>query len=147
MIIELLNAELKRDEGVRYTPYKDTRGFLTVGVGHNLDANPLPEENYPLTEARVDEILDIDLKKVFSALDAHLPWWSTLDEVRQRVLANMTFNMGMGTLLTFKNTLQCVSDGKYNLAAAGMMSSAWFKQVGQRAVRLCQAMNTGVMPD
>src|SRR5271166_5505449 len=35
---------LKRDEGLRLTPYKDTRGFTTIYYGHNLDANPLPAE-------------------------------------------------------------------------------------------------------
>lgn len=27
------------DEGMRTTPYKDTRGIMTVGVGHNLEAS------------------------------------------------------------------------------------------------------------
>jgi lysozyme len=31
----LLEAELRRDEGVRYTIYADTMGIPTVGVGHN----------------------------------------------------------------------------------------------------------------
>ena len=39
---ELLIAELRRDEGVRYSPYKDSKGILTVGVGHNIEASALP---------------------------------------------------------------------------------------------------------
>ncbi|WP_338862872.1 hypothetical protein [Mycetohabitans rhizoxinica] len=27
-------------------------------------------------------------------LDRHLPWWRSLDAVRQRVLINMAFNLG-----------------------------------------------------
>ncbi|KVC46285.1 hypothetical protein WI72_32110 [Burkholderia ubonensis] len=82
----------------------------------------------------------------FAGLDLHLSWWRQLDEVRQRVIANMAFNMGVATLLAFKNTLAAVQRGAYDIAAAGMKASRWYSQVGQRAVRLRSAMETGVMP-
>ncbi len=69
-----------------------------------------------------------------------------MDEVRQRVIANMCFNLGIGTLLTFKNTLAAMQRGSYSVAAAGMKASKWYGQVGARAQRLCTAMETGVMP-
>ena len=148
MNLTLMIAELRRDEGVRYSPYTDTRGFQTVGVGHNMDANPLPSDwSFPLTDDQVNYLLSsVDLPAVFSALDAHLPWWRQLDEVRQRVIANMCFNMGIGTLLQFHNTLHCMQTGDYIGAAAGMATSRWAGEVGQRATRLVSAMSDGVMP-
>lgn len=148
--LALLEAELRRDEGVRYMPYLDTAAVprRTVGVGHNMDASPLPADwTFPLTDAQVNSLLNDDLQVVFAALDAHLSWWRQLDEVRQRVIANMTYNMGIGTLLGFHNTLFAMQRGSYAVAAAGMLSSKWAKQVGDRAKRLAQAMETSVMPD
>ncbi|WP_230371233.1 glycoside hydrolase family protein [Paludibacterium denitrificans] len=145
----LLIAELRRDEGVRYRPYLDTATppRRTVGVGHNMDAKPLPSGwVFPLSDAQVNQLLASDLQAVYSGLDAKLPWWRTLDEVRQRVVANMAFNLGVGGLLGFPNTLAVMRLSNYASAAAHMKASAWYKQVGQRAVRLCQAMETGVMP-
>jgi lysozyme len=144
----LLIAELRRDEGVRYSRYLDTAGIPTVGVGHNLRANPLPAGwTFPLTDDQVNQLLAHDIAVTTAALSLHLPWWAHLDEVRQRVVANMAFNLGVGTLLAFHNTLAAIQSGRYGDAANGMKASAWFKQVGARAERLCQAMATGVMPD
>jgi lysozyme len=69
-----------------------------------------------------------------------------LDDVRQRVLANMCFNMGIGKLLGFKNFLVAVQAKDWTKAVAEMKNSAWFKQVGQRAVRLASMMESGNDP-
>ncbi len=147
MDLKKLVAELRRDEGVRYAPYDDTMGIQTVGVGHNMKVSPLPAGwKCPLTDAQVDALLAADVDAVRKALDARLPWWSGLDDVRQRVLCNMAFNLGIQGLLGFKNTLAAVQAGRYADAAQGMAASAWARQVGARAARLVQAMRTGVMP-
>ncbi|MBC3931967.1 glycoside hydrolase family protein [Undibacterium curvum] len=146
MMIDLLIAELIRDEGMRASPYKDTKGILTVGVGHNLQAHPLPGEAYPMTDARIKAVLASDLKALFADLDTRLTWWRGLDEVRQRVIANMAFNLGVSGLLQFKNTLADAQRGDYIAAATGMRASLWAKQVGGRATRLSEAMQTGIMP-
>ncbi|WP_321940070.1 glycoside hydrolase family protein [Paraburkholderia sp. J8-2] len=140
----LLTVELKRDEGVRRVPYKDTKGIDTVAVGHNLQAKPLPNAVYPLTDAAIDSILYADLCDVFSDLDSHLPWWQDLNDVRQRVLANMCFNLGITKLGGFMNTLAAMRQGRWADASAGMLNSAWASQVGDRAKRLAQMMKTGV---
>jgi lysozyme len=75
--------------------------------------------------------------------DRTLPWWRNLSPVRQRVLVNMAFNLGMVGLLTFKNTLGAMQNGSYAAAAAGMLSSKWATQVGVRAERLADMMRTG----
>jgi len=139
-----LVVELRRDEGVRYVPYRDTKGIPTVGVGHNLQAAPLPAGwTYPLTDDQVNQLLRIDLTNVFSDLNRDLPWWADLNDVRQRVIANMMFNLGSNRLLGFKNTLAAMRQGRYDDAAAGMLNSAWASQVGARAQRLAQMMRTG----
>lgn len=140
----LLIGELRRDEGVRYVPYRDTKGIPTVGVGHNLQASPLPSEwVYPLTDGQVDMLLDADLQNVYHDLSRDVPWWTNLNDVRQRVICNMCFNLGMNKLAGFKNTLAAMRQGRYDDAAAGMLNSAWASQVGARAQRLAQMMTKG----
>lgn len=141
-----LKTELRRDEGVRYVPYKDTSNPPndTVGCGHNLNAKPLPAGwKYPLNDVQVDALLDDDLEDVFHDLDRFLPWWTDLSDVRQRVLANMCFNLGITKLLGFRNTLVYMRQGKNGQAADGMLASAWASQVKGRAQRLAAMMRTG----
>jgi len=133
---QALCTDLKRDEGVRFRAYQDSVGVWTIGVGHNLQSNPL--------SARVvDSILDDDLTTVFQQLDHSLPWWTALDPIRQRVLANMGFNLGIGRLLQFTQTLRFIEAGAYDAAADAMLKSRWSQQVGQRAQRLAAMMRTG----
>lgn len=148
MNLVLLEAELRRDEGVRYVVYLDSLGNPSTGVGHNLNASPLPASwIYPLTDAQVDALLSRDLDVTFDSLDHFMPWWRGLDEVRQRVIANMAFNMGVTTLLGFHNALGATQRGAYAIAAAAFKASDWYGQVGDRAVRLCAAMESGLMAE
>lgn len=137
---ELLVKELVRDEAYRQYPYKDSVGKLTVGIGRNLDDVGINED-----EARY--LLRNDIAEKEAELDEHLPWWRKLDPIRQRVLLNMAFNIGVvkhnGKLLTFKNTLRLISEGRYLEASQHMLDSKWARQVGQRAMRLAIMMRDG----
>jgi len=129
-------AELTRDEGIRNYPYVDTTGNITIGVGRNLSADGL-------SNPEVAMLLADDLALTVAALDAKLPWWTSLDDVRQRVLVNMCFNLGIGKLLSFVHFLAAVKAANWPLAVAQMQNSLWAKQVGVRAVRLEQMILTG----
>jgi lysozyme len=136
-----ITDQLKRDEGFRSEVYIDSVGKRTIGYGHNLDANPLPVTT--VTEAQAIDILHTDIARVTVQLRGALVWFDTLDEVRQGVLTNMAFNMGMEGLLGFHNTLYAVQYGDWNAASYGMEHSAWYDQVGERARRLVAQMQEG----
>ncbi|WP_197328715.1 glycoside hydrolase family protein [Ralstonia syzygii] len=129
-----LLAELSRDEGRRLTPYLDTVGKTTIGVGRNLT-------DVGISDGECDLLLENDVACSIAWLDRNLPWWRNLDGVRQRVIINMAFNMG-GKLLTFMNTLAAMQRGDYAAAADGMLASKWATQVGARAQRLANMMRT-----
>jgi lysozyme len=144
-MITCLKDQLIRDEGVRLQKYRDSRGFDTIGVGHNLDANPLPFDiSDGITFAQATQILDDDIARVTAKLFADLPWLADLDIVRQGVFGNMAFNMGVGGILEFHHDLADTQAGNYVQAAADMKASEWYVQVGARAQRLCQQMISGV---
>jgi lysozyme len=144
-MITCINDQLVRDEGVRLFKYADSRGFDTIGVGHNLDANPLPFDiSQGITYAQATQILNEDLARVTSQLFADLPWLKDLDVVRRGVFQNMGFNMGVGGILEFHHDLADTRAGNYVQAAADMKASEWYVQVGARAQRLCLQMISGV---
>ncbi|HEX8875378.1 MAG TPA: glycoside hydrolase family protein, partial [Phycisphaerales bacterium] len=126
---ETLLRELHRDEGLRLKPYRCTAGKLTIGVGRNLD-------DVGITAEEADYLLRNDVYRAEAALDRQLPWWRNLSDVRQRVILNMAFNLGMAGLLSFKTTLGHVEAGRYLEAAQSMLASKWARQVGPRAERL-----------
>jgi len=131
--------QLRLHEGERLKPYRCTAGKLTIGIGRNL-------EDRGITREESAYLLANDIAAEERELLRALPWVATLDEVRQRVLLDMAFNMGIVGLLGFKRTLATIQAGDYQAAATMMLDSRWAKQVGQRAERLSRMMATGKDP-
>lgn len=136
MNVELFASELERDEEVRLKPYVDSVGKVTIGIGRNLT-----DDGISLDEAKY--LLKDDIERTLEDLSYALPWWIYLDEVRQHVLANMCFNLGISRLLGFKKMLAALKSHDFETAADEMAASNWDREVGERAVRLVAAMRTG----
>lgn len=136
---EAMIRQLRLHEGERLKPYRCTAGKLTIGVGRNL-------EDRGITREEAAYLLANDIAAEERELLRALPWVAKLDEVRQRVLLDMAFNMGVVGLLAFKRTLATIQAGDYQRAAAMMLDSKWAGQVGQRAERLSRMMATGKDP-
>lgn len=134
-----LTKELRRDEGVVPFAYQDHLGYWTIGVGRLIDKR----KGGGLSDAEIDFLLSNDIDRFEKQVIDALPWYSRLDDVRQRVLVNMAFNLGIAGLLGFKNTLAMIERGDYVGAAKGMLNSKWATQVGERAKRLATMMETG----
>ncbi len=131
--------QLRLHEGERLRPYRCTAGKLTIGVGRNLEDRGITAEESAM-------LLSNDISREERELLAALPWVAKLSEVRQRVLLDMSFNLGLQGLLAFKRTLAAIQAGQYQQAAGMMLESLWARQVGQRAQRLSQMMATGQVP-
>ena len=141
-----LVAQLKPEEGIRQFPYDDAtgkppaiKGKLTIGVGRNLT-------DKPLSTAAIEYLLSEDISEVIQQLDVNLPWWSGLDDVRQRVLADLCFNLGIYKLLAFTITISRLRALDYAGAADALAESAWHREVGMRALKLEQMLRTGQDP-
>ena len=139
MDFKLIQEELTRDEGNVPYAYQDSLGYWTIGIGHLIDRR----KGGLLSQDQISYIFLGDISEKMDDLDRSISWWRNLDEVRQRVLVNMCFNMGIAELLTFKNTLNFIQSGDYTNAARNMEQSLWYNQVGDRAKRLVQMMETG----
>lgn len=149
--MDRLLAQLRRDEGaVRggdggHTAYRCSAGKLTIGYGHNLEANPVPGlgEDSSLTEAAARTLLERDARQVAGQVLRAFPWSAALEYPRFAVLVNMAFNMGIAGLRGFTNTLEDVRNGNYAGAARRMRASKWAAQVKGRAARLIRQMEGG----
>jgi lysozyme len=139
MDADKLLAELVTEEALKLKPYTDTVGKLTIGVGRNLSDRGISRDEAVL-------FCRNDIAATCADLDRALPWWRDLEEPRQRVLADMGFNLGVPHLLGFQRMLAAARAGDFLAAAQEMMSSKWASQVGARAVHLAATMRDGVDP-
>ena len=131
MAIDNIYDQLTRDEEKRNRMYLDSVGKHTIGVGHNLD-------DKPISDRACQVILEDDVADARDDLHRALPWVAGLSEPRQAALLNMCFNMGLGGLLTFKNALKALQEGRWEDARKDILSSTYAKQVGPRAHRVAR---------
>lgn len=175
-----LIEQLKLHEGFRSMPYRDTKGFWTVGWGHNMDADSslTGAQRQSLfkngvTKEEATRFLQSDVDSAIRDLIRHLPWANQEpNEVRQAVLVELCFNMGIGHpgeraangrdwkvapkgLRSFRNTLARIQQGAYGQAAVGLLwndearkiPSKWHADVRDvRAFRLAEELRTGEWP-
>ena len=134
--INSFEDQLIDHEGLELKPYHCTADKLTIGVGRNIQDRGITED-----EARY--LLKNDIKIVEDELLTRQPVVAGLDSVRQRVLVDMGFNLGLPILMKFQNMWAAIEDEDYHEAARQMMDSRWASQVGRRAERLAQAMSSG----
>ena len=136
-LMNRIKAQLVRHEGLRLKPYRCTAGKLTIGIGRNLD-------DRGISQKEAYAMLERDIQDCEQWLIDEIPEvYNKLDEVRQAVLLNMCFNLGIKGLLGFKNTLDFIGAGDWERAANNMLASKWAKQVGLRAIELSELMRKG----
>lgn len=150
-----LQHTLTRHEGSRAKPYTCTEGFLTVGIGHNMEAKPLPHQMVAsiieraggLTDEEISEVFALDIPESETAVNAVSTTygvdWQILSPLRQEVLINMAFNLGQKRLAGFQKMWAALKAGDYKEAAKQMLDSKWAGQVGPRAPELASWMEKG----
>ena len=149
--------KLIQGEGLVLTVYQDTLGIDTIGIGRNLKDRGISKEEldhmdipnmdaiyeHGITEADAVYLATNDVQIVEKELLAAQPCVDTLDSVRQLVLIDMAFNMGVPRLLKFKNMWAAIQENKFDIAAKEMLDSRWATQVKSRSVKLANMMHKG----
>jgi len=122
--------ELKRDEGKapNNLGYKCPGGYWTIGYGHNIETNPIPDRI-------AEDLLANDIAETLAQCE-RFDWFYSLGDVRKRVIVNMVYNIGANGVSKFKKMIAAIECGDFDQAAYEMQESKWFDTVGQRAVRL-----------
>ena len=111
-----LIEKLIAHEGLRLEVYQDTLGINTIGIGRNLDDRGITQDeldwmDYPtiehvfsdgISEADAMYLAQNDVQIVEEELLRAHPCVEDLDAVRQLVVMDMAFNMGVPRLCKFK---------------------------------------------
>ena len=149
--------KLIEHEGMILEVYQDTLGIDTIGIGRNLKDRGISKEElayldipniktvyqHGITEADARFLAMNDIKIVEDELCRVHPCVENLDAVRQLILMDMAFNMGVPRLCKFKKMWNAIHEGNFEAAGLEMMDSKWARQVGNRAKKLSDAMKAG----
>lgn len=155
-----LIAQLMRHESYRSSPYLCPSGHRTIGYGHNLDTNQVPgvDMDSILTQDEALKLLRADAGFFGTALLVDYPWMWEMPSTRFCVFVNMAFNIGLDGFAKFRKAIAAAEARNYPRAAAEMIDSKWWNQVGNyapdspegkkngragRAYELVQQMRTG----
>ena len=134
-----LKDQLKLDEGLRLEPYQDSEGWWTVGYGRLIDTR----RGGKISEDEAEYLLNNDIDVVINQVIREFPWFGDLSDTRQEVVLNMVFNLGLPKFKGFRNAITAMTRHDWTDASREMLDSLWSRQVGNRAVRLAEAMRTG----
>lgn len=149
--------KLVEHEGIVLNVYKDSLGIDTIGIGRNLKDRGISKEEldymdipsietvyqHGITEADARYLAMNDIKIVENELVRVHECVEELDSVRQLILMDMAFNMGVPRLCKFKKMWNAIHEGNFEAASLEMLDSRWARQVGRRASKLSEAMKSG----
>jgi lysozyme len=134
--LDVLLADLKRDEGLRLKPYLCPAGKTTIGIGRNLD-------DRGITTEEAEYLARNDIAEAIRACRRLFTAWDSMTDARQEALANMAFNLGEAGLSKFKQMRAAIDAGDWNTAAQAVLASKYAYQVGDRAKRVAASLLNG----
>jgi len=151
-----LIKQIAHHEGVVLKVYKDSLGIDTIGIGRNLEHRGIEDLELAHIEKTMSEIYENgiteqdayflahrDIEIVEKELLASRPVVEELDNIRQRVLVDMAFNMGIPRLNRFYRMWSAINELDFKSAAIEMLDSLWARQVKSRSDTLAYAMKHG----
>ena len=149
--IDEIIQRLVLHEGVSLKCYRCSEGFLTIGVGRNLETNPLTAEEkkvcgdymHGITKNAAFYLLRNDISRVLKECEKRIVIWDKLDDERKYALLDMSFCQGIYGVLKFKKMLSSMGVGNWNDAAEHCLDSKWHTQAKNRCERIAETIRTG----
>lgn len=149
-----MNEKIQRlvmHEGCELMPYTCPAGYLTIGVGRNLETNPLTEEEkracgdyrHGITKSAAFLLLRNDITRVERECKDKIPFYKSLSDERQYALLDMAFCQGIYGVLKFKKMLSSMGVGNWDDAAEHCLDSKWHTQAKNRCERIAETIRTG----
>ncbi len=144
------------NEGVRNSPYTDSEGYRTIGIGHKVTGNePFPCDR-AITDEQVGQLYDADTTTARNcarrSATEHGVDYDALSPERQTVVTDMSFNMGCqgnGGINEFDDMWGNMADAQrtgsqdsWDAAGDEIMDSRYGRQTGNRASRNGDIMRT-----
>ena len=139
-------------EGCVLKPYRCPAGYLTIGVGRNLETNPLTEEEkrvcgdykHGITRNAAYYLLRHDIERVEKECKKKIAFYTLLDDERQYALFDMNFQLGLDGLFGFKKMLKAMGAGNFEEASEHCLDSKYARlDTPTRAKRIAETIRTG----
>ena len=132
---------LKLDEGLRLKAYPDPlTGDDPWTIGYGCTGSGISKGVTWTQKKANDEILN-RVKTIEAQLTKKLSFFSSLSPVRQDVLVNLAYNIGVAGLMKWTHTLSDIGREDYKAAADAIRKNrTYFRQVGARCTRLADAV-------
>ena len=127
---------IKRHEGFEQFPYRCTEGKLTIGYGHNIEANGISKNVAEL-------MLKEDMGSAIREISTVLPDFYKCSANRRMALIDFMFNVGLPVFLEFKKMITAIKEEDWEQAANELKDSVWAGQVGNRADELVSLLREG----
>lgn len=152
-----LAQSLTIDEDDKLVPYLDPRLIWSFGIGRCLETNPLTGAEWKwlldnkaltvsLTEIGSQYLFVNDWNVAVTQIKARCDFWQRLDDVRQNILIEMCFQLGISNLLGFNKMFAAMRIGDFAAAARHGLDSDWAKQTPERAKKLMHSLEFGIWP-
>lgn len=145
------SSRLIAHEGLSLTPYRCTAGKLTIGVGRNLEDNPLTFEEkralgdymHGITENAAKMLLRNDITRCYECLKRSIKGFEELSADRQYALLDMCFQLGFKGLKKFRKMLWAIEKKDFTAAAEECLSSSYAQETPKRAKKIAKTLKTG----
>lgn len=138
---DTLAQELLIEEDFKSQVYPDSRGFQSIGIGRCVDPKV---KGSGLTRAEAVWLCHNDCIRVRSEVNEEWPWVQHLPEMRQNVIYQMAFQMGVDGLRRWATFMEYVRTSRYALASQDLLSQKYASECPNRAKRLAKQILTGV---
>lgn len=136
----MFRAKARQEEDYKLNVYKDSRGILTVGIGHKV----LPSDKLSLgqiiTPARAEAFFIADLAMAFEAAKKQARECSKYNADFICHLALVNYQLGTAWTYKFYNTWEYLKTGKWSQAVRNLGVSDWAKQTPDRVVAFQEAI-------
>jgi lysozyme len=142
---------IEKHEGRRSKPYRCSGGKMTIGVGHNFDDNPLPndikkslEQFGKIDDEQIDRLLNRDIRSAVHDCQVLFPSFNEFSDNRRMALIDWMFQLGFRGVRNFKKAVKAINAEEWELAARNMAESAWAReQTPKRAKEVIELIRVG----
>ncbi len=145
------SERLIKHEGISLMPYKCVMGKLTIGVGHNIDDNPITSEEkralgdymHGITKNGAMMLLRNDINRAYNEARKIFKGFDELNLDRQYALVDMCFQLGAKGVRKFRIMRWAIENKDFEGASKACLASLYAKQTPKRANKIAEVIRTG----
>ncbi|MGZ5955868.1 MAG: glycoside hydrolase family protein [Caulobacteraceae bacterium] len=128
----MFRAMMADAEGVRHQVYKDSRGVLTVGIGHKVLPGDGLRYGDTIAPERIEALFREDAAPALNAARSQASAIGISDAAFIPHLASVNFQLGRDWNQKFRKTWGAMAAGDYGTAAMEAGRSRWMQQTPKR---------------